>query len=78
MRRRWRSLAVPADVLLALLLLAALMFPVLALHTPLRLYGLLGLTLGALLWLAGAAPILAAAERKCARGRRKSGAQKRI
>lgn len=77
-RRRWRRTAVVLDVCLALLLLAALMTPLMLLDTPLRLYALLGLTLGAALWAAGIAPIVSAAVRKSARLRRKSGEQGRI
>lgn len=62
--RRWPRLSVPADVLLALGLLAVLVFPAMALDTPLRLYGLLGLTLGAAVYAAGIAPLAAAVGRK--------------
>lgn len=59
--RRWRRwLAVPGDVLMALALLAALLYPMILLETPLRLYSLLGLALGGALYAAGIGP---AAER---------------
>ena len=72
-RRRWRRASAALDVCLALFLLAALLTPLMLLDTPLRLYALLGLTLGAALWAAGIAPVLSAAARKSARVRRKSG-----
>lgn len=56
-RRRWRMLAVPADVLAALALLAMLLAAVVRLDAALRLHSLLGLFLGLALFEAGIYPL---------------------
>lgn len=57
-RRRWRALAVPADVLAALALLALLLWVTVGLAAALRLYSLLGLLLGMALCEAGIMPLV--------------------
>lgn len=56
-RRRWHALAIPADALAALALLALLLWAVVGLEAALRLHSLLGLTLGMALCEAGLMPL---------------------
>lgn len=56
-RKRWRFLAIPGDISVALALLTVLLMPFVTMDTPLRLYGLLGVALGAALYAAGMAPM---------------------
>lgn len=63
-RKRWRFLAVPGDISVALALLTVLLMPFVTMDTPLRLYGLLGVALGAALYAAGMAPMAEALCRK--------------
>ena len=63
-RRTFPLLAVAGDLLVALALLAVLLCPVLYMETPLRLYGLLGVVLGAALYAAGVMPVTEALLRR--------------
>lgn len=58
LRRRCHALAVPADVLAALALLAMLLLTVVRLDAALRLHSLLGLMLGLALFEAGIFPLV--------------------